>query len=111
MSAVSPPPAIVQEIAQRAPGFWRAFVERANRALSRDDVVTSWYRNPAHNAQVGGARCSQHLVGAAFDAVSPNLGALAARLRAQGFRVVTYETHVHAQAWAKGALERAGWPC
>ncbi len=60
--------------------------------------VNSGYRNPVHNASVGGATWSRHMYGDAFD-LSPSDVSLTALFEAcadegAGFRKL-YETHVH----------------
>jgi zinc D-Ala-D-Ala carboxypeptidase len=37
-------------------------------------LISSWYRSPALNTQVGGARNSDHLLGAAVDFIAPAYG-------------------------------------
>lgn len=37
-------------------------------------IVSSWYRSPALNAAVGGARNSDHMLGAAVDFIAPKFG-------------------------------------
>jgi hypothetical protein len=68
--------------------------------------LTSYWRSVESNRRVGGHPFSQHLVGLALDAVSENLVKLEAELSAQGLRTVRYPTHVHAQLWEAGRLQR-----
>lgn len=95
------------------PGFWRVFVGAANRALlelhqgGADVVVTSWWRGPAFNSEIGGASGSQHLVGAALDVAGPNAAIFSAFSR-QGFVCVDEGSHVHVQTWPAGVLARSG---
>ena len=67
-------------------------------ALGRAVIVNSGYRNPAHNAAVGGRRGSYHLRGMAADIRVPGVSpqALAQAARQAGFRgVIAYATFVH----------------
>lgn len=74
---------------------------------TRDSVqVTSWWRSPAHNREVGGEPFSQHLVGLAFDVVGPGSVRVAQRWREAGGVAVQTPTHVHLQVWPAGTLER-----
>ena len=66
--------------------------------LSRPVIINSGYRNPSHNAAVGGSPTSYHLRGIAADirvpGVSPQV--LAESAGKAGFRgVITYATFVH----------------
>jgi len=106
----APPPLIFFTVDQFVPGIWPIFLEKADRAILPGSTVTSWYRNPAHNASVGGLVQSQHQLGTAFDVVPPDgrLQEQAAKLRAEGFIATVELRHVHAQAFEKGAAQRAG---
>ena len=44
--------------------------------LQKPIIITSWYRDEAHNQRVGGARNSKHLLGAAVDITSPDFESL-----------------------------------
>jgi hypothetical protein len=86
------------------------FVMRMNRVYDQVPFkCNSWWRSQSHNAAVGGARWSQHLIGCAAD-VAPTypgeLGALARAVEAQGMIAVRYSTYVHAQLWPAGTLQR-----
>jgi len=60
--------------------------------------VTSGYRCPRHNREVGGAPTSLHMAGAAVDVIVPgweNRG-VAEQAALAGFKgIIVYETHVH----------------
>ena len=59
--------------------------------------VTSWIRNPFHNADVGGVANSKHLIGWAFDIVPVN-DIVKQRLRNAGFKKILNETsHFHVE--------------
>jgi len=109
-----PPEALVRQIAQRSPNFWREFMAGLDRATAGVEVVvTSWYRSAADNVRVGGAVNSQHRYATAFDLAGPFLrtsarNAVASRLRAQSFFVLDEGDHLHVQAFPAGALSRAG---
>ena len=105
---MAPPQGIVSAFGRWTPGIWQLFVGAANGALRPDDVVTSWWRSPSHNADVGGHPESQHLVGLAFDVASPTPDQLAASLRSAGFEAFPSATHVHAQAFPAGTLGDLG---
>lgn len=109
MPAYPPPPYVAYLVDRAAPGFWSEFRTRATRALSGlDVVVTSWWRGQRHNVRVGGSVDSQHLLGTAFDVSGRQWRLAAARLREQGFIVIEYAGHAHAQAWPAGTARRAG---
>ena len=67
-------------------------------ALGRPVYINSGYRNPAHNARVGGSQGSDHLRGMAADIHVPGISPreLAAAARQAGFRGIgTYNSFVH----------------
>ena len=70
--------------------------------------VTSLYRDPQKNAEVGGSPDSQHLVGLAADLHSDRSEEIARVLHAFGFTVVPYAGHVHVQALPPGMLRQSG---
>lgn len=92
--------------------FWwdlTDFVERVRAAHRATPFwVTSWWRSPTRNAQVGGDPWSQHLVALAIDAVPVSgrtIRDLALSLRRSGLVVVEYDRHVHAQLHPAGFLQ------
>jgi hypothetical protein len=102
----APPPSIVWTVERFSPGFWREFVNALWYAYHRTPFqVTSWWRSPQHNAEVGGDADSQHQLGTAVDVIPAAAGSA---LRAAGFVVVTYSSHAHAQAFIAGEARRAG---
>lgn len=102
----APPPSIVWTVERFAPGFWRAFLAALWQAYHQQPFrVTSWWRSPAHNAEVGGDADSQHQLGTAVDVVPAAAGEA---LRAAGFVVVPYVSHAHAQAFMAGEARRVG---
>lgn len=103
-----PPQSIVIAMDQFIPGIWPVFVRAANSALGPGDTVTSWWRSPEKNADVGGHAESQHLVGLAFDVSSLSPPDIARLLRSVGFTTIEAARHVHAQAFQAGVLGRAG---
>lgn len=62
-------------------------------------TVTSWWRTPLHNTDVGGTAGSMHILGWAVD-VTPATPSAEASARALGFPVVVNEgDHIHAAWW------------
>jgi len=110
-----PPSYVVSAVERAAPGFWSAWSSAVGSAWRSSGgwSVTSWWRSPQHNENVGGAEGSQHLLGVAFDAQARDLTRLEASLRRAGFRTIRYASHVHAQPWPPGVaatvLRSLGW--
>lgn len=71
-------------------------VYRIVLALVPGVIVTSWWRTPGHNADIGGVPNSLHLLGLAWDVV-PASQDNAAKLRALGLHVIDEGNHLHAQ--------------
>lgn len=84
--------------------YWRALrVFWSFRGLT----VTSWWRSPQANRDVGGDPESQHLFGLAWD-IAPASTSLVREARAAGLTAVDEGSHVHMQLFPAGALARAG---
>lgn len=80
--------------------------------LGRPMIVTSAYRSPAHNARVGGAPRSRHLLGIAFDIRMDNHDpqSFIAQARAMGFHGIgTYPRQGFVHIDARPAAEAAIW--
>ena len=58
--------------------------------------VTSWYRTPWHNLDVGGKWASLHLIGWAYDVTPVNVS-MQALLKVWPFKYVVESDHVHMQ--------------
>jgi uncharacterized protein YcbK (DUF882 family) len=58
--------------------------------------VTSWWRNPWKNAEVGGVKNSLHMVGLAWDVIPVN-AENRAKLASFGLTVIDEADHLHAQ--------------
>jgi hypothetical protein len=131
---------VPQEFASKGNGFVRIkkdlvfALDRVRRDLDMPLVITSGYRDPAHNARVGGARYSRHLVSDAVDLSMVGMSAperkrLMALLLREGFTSLGTYSHIpnmaHADmrpnaaiwhhgggshpAWFRAALHEAGW--
>lgn len=111
MPARPPPLAVVRFVEKfLGPGFFRRWVDIANAAYleaGASGVFTSWYRDPASNAAVGGSPNSQHLYGLAFDLdygvpdhrESPVVAAASQSFRRRGFVPVAERSHLHVQTY------------
>lgn len=77
--------------------FARLVIAVLKAARVRNVGISSWYRNPAQNAAVGGRRDSLHLVGLAIDLVGDDdeLGQVEGIWRAIGFDAVDEGDHLH----------------
>lgn len=91
------------------PAWWRPYVDwfvQTIYPLGRglDVSVTSWQRTRSHNAEVGGADQSQHLLATAWDVAGAGQNTFAARARDAGLVVVDEGTHVHVQLYPRGVI-------
>lgn len=108
-----PPRALVASVAAKAqPDFWRKFSTGIDAAIGKANAtLVNWYRDEAHNTRVGGQIDSQHRYGTAVDIVPDDpreIAPIMSRLRQLSFFVLYHRGHIHAQAFPKGALGRAG---
>jgi len=102
-----PPQSLVDQMDAELPGIWPAFLGRVVAGVreSRSNVrLSSWFRDPISNQNVGGAIDSQHLVGLAVDLTTDNPVALERALDAQGIVAVREGSHVHVQAYPAGLM-------
>jgi len=72
-----------------------ALLTRAMVFLVPGAIVTSWYRTPGHNAEVGGLGGSAHLIGWAVDLI-PVTGDVEDAARSVYPVVVNEGNHIHA---------------
>lgn len=86
------------------------FVWRANSLPLQGLTVTSWWRGPGHNRNVGGSAESQHLFALAVDIAGDiqRLRRVAQGAAAMGLFAVLEPGHLHIQRHPAGALRRAG---
>lgn len=59
-------------------------------------TITSWFRSPRKNVEVGGVRTSLHLIGWGWDLV-PDTDANANKVRRLGLQAIREGDHIHAQ--------------
>ncbi|WP_299867692.1 D-Ala-D-Ala carboxypeptidase family metallohydrolase [uncultured Roseobacter sp.] len=100
-----------------------AALDRVRAAVGHSIHITSGYRDPAHNARVGGVKHSRHLLSDAVDInlrglSSPQRHALTWHLLAEGFSSFgTYSRHgfmhadmrPHARIWHVGTGTHPAW--
>jgi hypothetical protein len=114
-----PPVGLTAMIERRVPGFWAIFgnavgtAQNTLRTWGTPATVTSWWRTPESNAETGGDAHSQHLLGTAFDVVSPDVNAAEQAFRDAGFITLVHAVaggalHLHVQSWPAGAAQRWG---
>ena len=90
--------------------FSQALAMAHSRGIYARPTITSWWRSPAYNVQVGGAARSQHQLGLAVDVAYQSAQDADAAVR-QGFGAglvaVNEGDHVHFQAFPAGTV---AWP-
>jgi uncharacterized protein YcbK (DUF882 family) len=105
-----PPVALTAQLEQLVPGLWHAMNDNLTAAAGDETdllVITSWWRSPLRNVEVGGVAHSQHLLGTAFDVDGPL--ASIARMRARALRLnwqvlgPYQDSHLHLQVWRDSA--------
>jgi zinc D-Ala-D-Ala carboxypeptidase len=68
-----------------------AWLERLRAAIGEPVVVTSGYRTPAHNTEIGGSPTSDHPNGLAADVEAPGLTGYALYRRLQGVALPPFD--------------------
>lgn len=68
--------------------------------------ISSWYRDPLHNASVGGKQDSQHIIGTAMDLVGEDSSLVAQLFQALGGVHVPEGDHEHVQLFPRGVGPR-----
>lgn len=109
---VYPPPAFWRTL-NFAPSYLWFDVSNATASIP-GATVTSWWRSKEHNARVGGAARSQHLIGTAVDVWAPDRRVyeqIKGNLRWAQY-VLDEGDHLHVQLWRKdtpGLLAMIDW--
>lgn len=107
-----PPTSIVWTVERWSPGIYRDFWIRLVGALQGMPVgVSSYWRDPAVNAEVNGSPNSQHLIGLGIDLVltdPADASQATAGLNHRGLLAFNEGTHVHVQAWPAGLARQVG---
>jgi len=104
-----PPFSVVWHTHRILPGVYHWFYGGLGAVMDYFGAdLTSLYRDPQKNREVGGSPDSQHLVGLAADLDTDRPQEVARVLRAFGFTVVPYASHVHVQALPPGTLRELG---
>lgn len=89
---VAPPQRIIDLARPQLIAYFRALIQiRADPGTA----ITSWWRDQAVNAAVGGVRNSFHLWGLALDVVAPDPGHLVHEARRVGLEPIDFGSHVH----------------
>jgi len=99
MSLIAPPSDIVQATLPELRAF---LIKLLPTPVPESTRITSWWRDPRFNAQIGGHPESQHLVGLALDIVTSDPLLLAENLRRQDLVAIVETSHVHVQFWPAG---------
>lgn len=101
----TPPDWIVRIVEFLSPGFYGRFFQALVNAIGTNPIqVTSWYRTPLSNQQVGGDPFSQHLLGFALDVVVDDPFRMRQRFRDMGLTSVVEGDHVHVQVFPAGVV-------
>jgi len=100
-----PPPVLLREPWL---GVIIGFLRNLSQSLVQGQQITSWYRSPQFNRQIGGEPDSQHLFALAMDIAGPQLVFSMFQARRMGLVAVMERDHLHVQAFPRGALRRAG---
>jgi len=101
----TPPHWVVRIVEFLSPGFYARFFEKLVNAIGTNPIrVTSWYRTPLSNQQVGGDPLSQHLVGFAMDVVVDDPFRMRGRFEDMGLTAVVEGDHVHVQVFPAGVV-------
>ena len=92
-----PPPRLIQFQENRIPGLWPGWLGQMSAAWVPGVTITSWYRDKATNAQVGGLPDSQHLYGWALDLRKDEAGRQMAERasRSRYLEVLAESDHYH----------------
>jgi len=110
MALVGPPGQIALTVNHYAPGIYRSFFDRLERAHQGIRVrPTSFWRSRSENQRVGGAGNSQHLIATALDLTYPTRSERDSAIRAMrslGLIAVDEGDHVHVQAWPANTAVR-----
>lgn len=98
MALEAPPPELVDQLLP----VYRLLVAR----VANIGLPTSWWRSASHNAEVGGAPHSQHLLGLAFDVGGPGSPDDIASRASSWWPgpVVIERDHVHLQLLPAGVI-------
>lgn len=88
--------------------YYQQLIERVNWAAGAfpDIGLSSWFRDEASNAAVGGHPFSQHRLGFAVDLTTAWKGELADRIRSAGLIPLVEGDHVHVQIFLAGTLPK-----
>lgn len=104
------PTELATQLEQRVPGLHHAMFANLHAAAGPDSdrlVLTSWWRSPLHNSEVGGVPFSQHLLGTGFDIDGPPDAILRVRARAKRLNWVVLgpyrDSHIHLQVFKDSA--------
>jgi len=100
----------VEIIAATLPHLLRFLGQLGQLQVGPSLNLTSWYRDPATNARVGGAPQSQHLLGLAIDVDGDpaELDRFAVLAQHVGLTAVLEQSHLHIQALPAGRAAAFG---